>query len=1273
MVDNPKNKRLLYWISVTASGLILIESIVFILGWFFQIPSILKPIGSTWPIPLSAAICIFLSALYLILSFFNYKWPLFFIGMTLLTIGGWRIVEIILDINLAFDKIFYSMIPHLQIHKEPMGEFSAILFMLSGTVALLLFQKEESLKNLSIILISQIIIVIASLGLIAISLPIELKYIWTQSSPVHLYTTISMIIIGIIIYIKSLSFSLIPEKNYYKKSPILLSIFLILLTIFLTRGMAKTRNEAAKTVIETTGIDNVTVLSQHFTQNIKSLNRMKKRLEFEKTKHSLLWEEDTHSFLHDYPSFNEIYLLNEEDIIEKTLHSEKPNEPVNRLHKLKSHELIDLKEALKLNTIFFLLSEEEEQSLVNMFFPLYWDDKLQGTLVAKMGLKKFYENNSLENVLKNYSSTIEFKEKSLFTVERKAEPIATPIWNYQHPLTFGSLKFNASITPTLSFLNQELSNTFLYLSLFGGIIFSLSAGALLSFWGIFREQYLTLKNLHQTLDETQLKLINSINSAGIGTFSYDYQTQKLELDKTAAHLFGFSENITKFTIENLIDNALFVDQPFLRHTLEELLNHPRSDRFNFASRFIKTNNKINWISVKGEILTSEETTTKKLFGSAWDITEQNATLQRLQVTQETFKVFNEASSLKKAAQEILEELNREFGTEVITTWLIDPKTNSLKCENVTLDPSVDNDSFKEINKNLLGVDETIPNHVLRTLHPLQSSNLGEYISSYKFKEPSKNNLQGVIAFPIFMERTLIGVVELFKRSNLFFVNIDEGTENLLSTIGISLGLFIQKLNARKHEEQLLSIISHSTDALFLLDTDGIIISWNQGGERIFGYKPHEIIGESVTKLLSPDQNNKIENLKKRFSQENEFAHVYLEGVKKDGTQIWAETSVVPIRDENGVILYGSVLVEDKTKQREDELLLKKNEEKLKALVETSSAWIWEMNLRRELTYSSNSVAKIVGYTIDEVLGKDLIMFFFDEDKPAYEEEYAHRLVEPRGWRNKLRRLKHKDGTERFVESSGEPIFCEKGILVGFRGASQNITEKLLIDKRKEDFLSVVSHELRTPLTSIHGSLGLLLSKESLNDRVKELLTIAYRNSERLIKLINDLLDLQKVQFKKLTLTLLPTRPLKAIQESLDSFESLIKNSGKTMVITESLPDVYIKGDHERLVQVMDNLISNAIKFSPENSTIEISMKVIDNNLRIAVKDPGKGIPKEFQPHIFEKFARAESGDARKTPGTGLGLNICKNMIEQMGGKISFTTKENEGTTFYVDLPITEER
>lgn len=1272
MVDNPKNKRLLYWISVTASGLILIESIVFIIGWFFQIPSLLKPMGSSWSMPLSSAICIFLTAFYLILSFFNYKWPLLFIGMTLLTIGGWRIGEIVLDINLAHDEIFYSMIPHLQIQKEPMGEFAAILFMLSGTVALLLFQKEESLKNLSVILISQIIIVIASLGLIAIFLPIKLKYIWTQSSPVHLYTTISMIIIGIIIYIKSISFSLIPEKNYYKKSPILLSIFLILLTIFLTRGMAKTRNEAVKTVIETTGIDNVTVLSQHFTQNIKSLNRMKKRIEFEKKEQSILWEEDTHSFLHDYPSFNEIYLLNNQYIVKEILPPEKSDIEVGNPYNFKPHELVDIKEAVKLNRIFYFLSEKDELTTINILLPLYWDDVFKGALVTKLSLKKFYENNSLENVLKNYSSLIEFKENQLFSINKDDAPIATSIWSYDYPLTLGTLKFNASITPKLSFLNQELNNTFLYLSLFGGIIFSLSAGALLSFWGIFKDQYLTLKTFHQTLDETQLKLINSINSAGIGTFSYDYQNQKLELDKTAAHLFGFSENNTKFTMENLIDNALFIDRPFLKHTLEELLNHPRSDRFNFASRFINTNNKINWISVKGQILTSEDTNTKKLFGSAWDITEQNATLQRLQVTQETFKVFNEASSLKKAAQEILEELNREFGTEVITTWLIDPKTNSLKCENVTLDPSVDDDSFKETNKNLLGIDQTIPNYVIRTLHPLITSNISDYIPIYKFKEPSKNNLQGVVAFPIFMERTLIGVVELFKRSNYVFES-DVGTENLLSTIGISLGLFIQKLNARKHEEQLLSIISHSADALFLLDKEGIIISWNQGGERIFGYKPQEIIGKNVTTLLSPAQNKEIENLKNRFSQENEFAHVYLEGIRKNGTLIWAETSVVPIRDDKGVILYGSVLVEDKTKQREDELLLKRNEEKLKALVETSSAWIWEMNLSRALTYSSNSVIKILGYTVEEVLGKDLIMFFFDEDKAAYEEEFSHRIIEPKGWRNKLRRLKHKDGTERFVESSGEPIFCEKSILVGFRGASQNITEKLLIDKRKEDFLSVVSHELRTPLTSIHGSLGLLLSKEALTDRVKELLTIAYRNSERLIKLINDLLDLQKVQFKKLTLTLSPTKPLKAIQESIASFESLIKNSGKKIVITESLPEVYIKGEHERLVQVMDNLISNAIKFSPENSTIEISMKVIDNNLRIAVKDPGKGIPKEFQPHIFEKFARAESGDARKTPGTGLGLNICKNMIEQMGGKISFTTKENEGTTFYVDLPITEER
>ena len=240
------------------------------------------------------------------------------------------------------------------------------------------------------------------------------------------------------------------------------------------------------------------------------------------------------------------------------------------------------------------------------------------------------------------------------------------------------------------------------------------------------------------------------------------------------------------------------------------------------------------------------------------------------------------------------------------------------------------------------------------------------------------------------------------------------------------------------------------------------------------------------------------------------------------------------------------------------------------------------------------------------------------------------------------------------------------------GSYQDITELKKVEKLKNEFISMVSHELRTPLTSISGSLSLLKSGEvtKVEPEALGLLEIAGRNSERLLLLINDLLDMEKVEAGKMdfiyTVESLPDLLTQAIEENQnygDKYDVGFNLSGK-------INTVNVRVDKQRFLQVMSNLMSNAAKFTRQGTNVEISTSLLGQGMvQVSVLDYGDGIPEEFTSKIFNKFSQADSSDTRKRGGTGLGLSITKSIIEKMGGTITFDSIKGEGTIFYFTLPV----
>lgn len=237
---------------------------------------------------------------------------------------------------------------------------------------------------------------------------------------------------------------------------------------------------------------------------------------------------------------------------------------------------------------------------------------------------------------------------------------------------------------------------------------------------------------------------------------------------------------------------------------------------------------------------------------------------------------------------------------------------------------------------------------------------------------------------------------------------------------------------------------------------------------------------------------------------------------------------------------------------------------------------------------------------------------------------------------------------------------------------RDISARKKIERLKSEFVSTVSHELRTPLTSIQGSLGLLTAGAAgeLPAIVNDLVEMALQNTLRLAALVDDILDVEKLEFGQVGMELSHCVLLPLLQEAVAHSQGYADSYQVRLQLDTSVlpPETMVMIDNLRLQQVIANLISNAVKYSPQGGMVSIQANCQNNQVRVSISDQGPGIPEAFRARIFQKFAQADSSDSRQQGGTGLGLSICKALLERMNGQIGYDTELGVGSTFFFDLP-----
>ena len=512
---------------------------------------------------------------------------------------------------------------------------------------------------------------------------------------------------------------------------------------------------------------------------------------------------------------------------------------------------------------------------------------------------------------------------------------------------------------------------------------------------------------------------------------------------------------------------------------------------------------------------------------------------------------------------------------------------------------------------------------------------------------------------------------------------------------------VRDVTDRKQAEEELTgyrkIVEHSSELMAVVDENHVYTLVNRSFLNYWNAKREDIQGHSVSQALGTKIYEKLKPYYERcFQGENVTYELDLEYPSKGLRSL--EVEYYPIYDKDVNVTHSAVIIRDVTERKVAEKALVESEKRFRFLAENSADIIWSMDADFSFTYISPAVESILGYTQEEAynvpLKRRLTSSTYAMLKEKYKDFRAGNIQTTTLELDQIR----KDGRVIQTEASFSPLLDSNGIFLGLQGITRDITERKQAEKilqqsqhelrrakeaaeaanrAKSEFLANMSHEIRTPLNGIQGMLQLVQETE-LDQEQQEYVNLAIKSCNRLTRLLNDILDLTKIEADKLEIrkdSFLLSQVMQSIQ---DIFANAARENDNILRIDlDDRLSGHLIGDSTRLTQILFNLAGNAIKFTKQGQ-VDVSAHLLSTEqegtcrILFSVSDTGQGIPEDKIDSVFGKFTQVGNGHspyARKLEGVGLGLPLVKRLVDLMGGNLSIDSAEGTGTTVHVSLPF----
>src|SRR6476661_4871234 len=467
-------------------------------------------------------------------------------------------------------------------------------------------------------------------------------------------------------------------------------------------------------------------------------------------------------------------------------------------------------------------------------------------------------------------------------------------------------------------------------------------------------------------------------------------------------------------------------------------------------------------------------------------------------------------------------------------------------------------------------------------------------------------------------------------------------------------------------------------AIFMLDPEGHVISWNRGAELIKGYRAEEILGRHFSLFYQagalergwPEHELKVARAEGRFEDEGWR-------VRKDGSVFWANVVITALHDAAGELCGFAKITRDLTERRRQEEILRDSEERFRLLMEGVKDYAIFMLDPEGRIASWNSGAELIkGYRAEEVLGRHFSIFYPADAIARGWPEHELRMAqsegrfEDEGWRVR------KDGSTFWANVVITPLYGGDRQLRGFAKITRDLTERKRVemleetDLRRNEFLAMLSHELRNPLAPIRNALSVMRMNGVDESALRWARTVLDRQVAHLSRLVDDLLDVSRIAIGKITLQREPVEIAQIVASAVESSQPLIDSREHTLEVLHPDEPLRIEGDLTRLSQVVLNLLNNAANFTPRGGHIRLTVERDEAMAAIRVHDTGIGIPADLLPNVFDLFTQGDRSLDRTKGGLGIGLTLVQRLVKLHGGSVEVRSEGSGlGSEFVVRLPL----